>query len=559
MVTTRSQRKRKRKDTETSFTDESLSSGSDDTESLISIDSDDVEDEEGWVALLDDPDFLVEDGEDGEAATVTLNYAGLIKLLRKTNPSAASNLGDALRVIEGRTPTFMDILVEDVETEHRVKLIELYEALKELQSASENGTPCRLEYFALRDRIRTLTRKFKRRKVLKDKMSDEARKNLELSRKLMEETESEAHASLETTILSLNTTVSNKAAIFRKYKRMESLHDSDDEKAKLNNWLYWATRMPHNNIRVSDTSDISSKLREVAFGLEKELCGMQPVKEQILTFFNTRLANPDSTGDMLALIGPPGTGKTSIARLLASVLDVSFAQISFGGVKDASYLKGHDYTYVGSQPGQIAKCLAHMGSKNGIIFMDEFEKVSSDKNIVASLLHIVDRQQNSEYRDNYLGDLTIDLSNIWFICSMNGTPKDSALRDRLFQVKVPGYTQSDKVEILRKHSIPRALTNSGLDSDSILYTDEVLAYIVSKVSPEKSGVRSIENAVSEIIRKVSFLVRVGSDHDNYPFKVSFVQEQTLSFPVTLTKKLVDSLVTRVSFGDFDTPPHGMYM
>ena len=424
----------------------------------------------------------------------------------------------------------MEILMEDVDIEHRVKLIELYEALKELQSASENGTPCRLEYFALRDRISTLTKRFKRRKVLKDRMSDEARRNMEQSKKLMEDAESDVHASMETKILGLSTSQANKAVIFRKYKRMEALHDSDDEKAKLNNWLYWATKMPHDTILLNNNVDIASKLHEVALGLEAELHGMVPVKEQILTFFNTRLANPASSGDMLALIGPPGTGKTSIARLLAKVLGVPFAQISFGGVKDASYLKGHDYTYVGSQPGQIAKCLAHMGAKNGIIFMDEFEKVAGDKNIVASLLHIVDRQQNSEYRDNYLSDLTIDLSQIWFICSMNTPPRDGALRDRLFRVCVPGYIAREKVQILQKHSLPRAITNAGLKPGSIRATDEVLSYLIDKVSPGKSGVRVVENAVSEIIRKISFLVRIRDSHSEYPFDISFVQKETARLP-----------------------------
>ena len=180
--------------------------------------------------------------------------------------------------------------------------------------------------------------------------------------------------------------------------------------------------------------NIPDTLFKIAKKLNEELYGMNEVKEQILTFINARLTNPHVRGCSLGLIGPPGTGKTTIARLLSTVLETPFAQMSFGGVRNADFLKGHDFCYIGSRPGEIVRCLSSMQYKNGILFMDEFEKIADNKAITSCLLHIIDPQQNHEFRDSYLRELKIDLSHLWFIYSMNGEPTDSALNDRLYKI-----------------------------------------------------------------------------------------------------------------------------
>ena len=135
----------------------------------------------------------------------------------------------------------------------------------------------------------------------------------------------------------------------------------------------WTSRSL-NAVSLYEIPSKAETLKQVAQKLDEELYGMHSVKEQILTFINTRLVNPHVRGCSLGLIGPPGVGKTTIARLLASVMDTPFSQMSFGGVRDADFLKGHDFCYVGSRPGEIVRCLSAMKYKNGILFMDEFEK-----------------------------------------------------------------------------------------------------------------------------------------------------------------------------------------
>lgn len=279
--------------------------------------------------------------------------------------------------------------------------------------------------------------------------------------------------------------------------------------------------------------------------MNDELYGMQKVKEQILIFLNTKLRNSSTKGCSLGLIGSPGTGKTSIAKTIAKCLDFPFEQISFGNVSNAEFLTGHDYTYIGSRPGEIVRCLSRLGHKNGIIFMDEFDKVSEKPAIVNCLLHITDPSHNNEFKDNYLADITIDLSSIWFIYSMNNMPEDPALRDRLFVIEVEEYTVADKVEIIKNHIIPKTLKNIGLSPDSISIKEEdIKKFITSRHDlQDERGVRTLEKTIKELINKVHFIVSNKMDGVSLlDFKVSFYSNKLDKYPVVLTTDIIDKFI-----------------
>ena len=209
---------------------------------------------------------------------------------------------------------------------------------------------------------------------------------------------------------------------------------------------------------------------------------MEKIKEQILLFLSAKIMNPNMKRSNLGLVGPPGVGKTAIARMIANLLDSGFEQISFGGVDKADFLKGHEYTYVGAQPGEIVKCLKRMGHKNGIIFLDELDKAAEHPDISAALLHLVDQSQNYDFRDNFLGEISIDLSHIWYIGSMNLRPSDEALADRWWIIDVGGYTIKDKSKIVKEYLLPKALTNINMDKSSVYFNDNSVVYFINKVS-----------------------------------------------------------------------------
>jgi len=525
----------------------SKKSKNDDSDNLNDALSDsDYEDSEqdDVIVLLDEPDSGLDDTDIGfdEDGEITVDYDTIIKLLRESSPEVADNLEQVVKTIQDKTPNFMDILSENVDHEHRVKLLELYEALKEIELAGMAGHPTKLEYLSLRDHINDLINKFKKKKEAKDKLTDTMKETIEKTKKEMEDL-TPKDETIEHRILSLETSHENRLAGYNRYRQLEKLGHDDSERSKLLTWLNWATKLPHDKIKNLEHlyKKIPETLKQVAKKLDEELYGMYEVKEQILTFINTRLVNPHVRGCSLGLIGPPGVGKTTIARLLASVMDTPFSQMSFGGVRDADFLKGHDFCYVGSRPGEIVRCISAMKYKNGILFMDEFEKIADNKAITSCLLHIVDPQQNHEFRDSYLRELKIDLSHLWFIYSMNGEPTDSALNDRLYKIEVPGYSKKEKMEIVTKYSLKKIIKNSGLEENSVILSEKIANYFVEKISPHKSGMRELEQSLSVLVNKISFLVNNKDNIDDFPFKISFKMKEKLEFPVTITEDIIDTI------------------
>ena len=496
-------------------------------------------DKDDVIVLFDEDDTDISFDEDGE---ITVDYDTIIKLLRETSPEVADNLEQVVKTIHDKTPNFMDILSENVDHEHRVKLLELYEALKEIELAGLAGHPTKLEYLSLRDHINDLINKFKKKKEAKDKLTDTMKETIEKTKKEMEDL-TPKDETIEHRILSLETSHENRLAVYNRYRQLEKLGHDDSERSKLLTWLNWATKLPHDKIKNLEHlyKKIPETLKQVAKKLDEELYGMYEVKEQILTFINTRLINPHVRGCSLGLIGPPGVGKTTIARLLASVMDTPFSQMSFGGVRDADFLKGHDFCYIGSRPGEIVRCISAMKYKNGILFMDEFEKIADNKAITSCLLHIVDPQQNHEFRDSYLRELKIDLSHLWFIYSMNGEPTDSALNDRLYKIEVPGYSKKEKMEIVTKYSLKKIIKNSGLEENSVILSEKIANYFVEKISPHKSGMRELEQSLLVLVNKISFLVNNKDNIDDFPFNISFKMKEKLEFPVTVTEDIIDTI------------------
>lgn len=457
-----------------------------------------------------------------------------INNLKHTNKRAYNNLVETKIEILKTEPKIIKILEEPLLTQDRARLLQLYEIYKTTSPDSE-------QWLELRNNVNKLFDECKNNYKQHCRYTNEQHKEMKDQITILETYDS--NIDLQYKILSLPTSIQNKQAIYSRYKELREMSSNDEEKGKLKHWLNWAISIPHDDIKTFPFSknQLTDFLRNVSNTLDKELYGMKCVKEQILLFVSSKIQNPHMKKCSLGLIGLPGTGKTAISRLLAQVLDFPFEQISLGGISTPDYLKGHEYTYIGAQPGEIVKCMKRMKYKNGILFLDEFDKISDNKDICSALLHITDPVQNSEFRDKFLSDVTIDLSYLWFIYSMNELPSDSALRDRIYTIEVPGYKLEDKICIVTDYLFPKALKNINVPENSIVVSPTVAEYLIKQTPNWENctGVRLIEQAVTNIVSKIDFLVKHQDNNGQLKgFDISFDIGKAIKYPVTLTCTMI---------------------
>lgn len=355
--------------------------------------------------------------------------------------------------------------------------------------------------------------------------------------------------SLKYKILSAKIDKKQKKTLYNRCMHLEQLGPTDSEYIKLKQWIETVLKAVECiNVRENvKKKDIGERLVHIQKVLNDEMYGMNKVKEQLLIILNDRLLNKKSGGHSLGLLGKPGTGKTCIVRSLAKALDIPFAQISLGGAHDASFLDGHSYTYVGAEPGIIVKSIIEMGCNNGIIFFDEIDKLCGTPKgmqVAWNLLHITDFSQNNEFRDKYLCDVTIDLSNIWFIYSMNNVKfMDKALKDRIPIIKVKEYGVKDKVHIACNFVIPKVMKKLNMKDSSVLYKRKVIKYIVKKCK-RGGGIRTLEKMLFNIFSKINLVKNtLQKDGTTGDFVVTF-DTSKFKFPLLLTTDIVDILLKK---------------
>ena len=354
-------------------------------------------------------------------------------------------------------------------------------------------------------------------------------------------------------ILDANIPNYNKSVLFRKYNHLVSLSTTSSEHPKLAEWIKCALTIPFTKNQTKQSlspQKITEYLVKIQKQLNKDVYGLDHVKEQLLFVINSKLTTPNSMGSGLAIVGPPGTAKTSLIQALAKAIDLPMAQIALGGAKDSSFLDGHGYTYEGSTPGAIVNALRKLKCNDGIIFFDEFDKISNTPygaEISRLLLHITDFTQNHTFHDKYLSnEFPIDLSNIWFIYSLNHVELlDRTLRDRIPIIKVRGYSQKEKKEIALMHLIPKTLKNLDLNSKEIKFSDDAIDYLVQKSEQEsvkdshgKSGVRQLKHSIEIIVMKLNLLKTVVLCPKDTELKLSF-SIKNFALPFTVLQSHID--------------------
>tara|TARA_Y100000389_G_scaffold169605_1_gene175993 strand:- start:1618 stop:3285 length:1668 start_codon:yes stop_codon:yes gene_type:complete len=471
-----------------------------------------------------------EDEEDEEEFEEKTNIEEEIKDDEELN----KNFGIIKQEISKNEPNVKDLLTIPMRKEDRAKLSLYYENYKNQDPYSAEWIESRETYIQL---LKEFSEGYKYYQLYTDNdilKFDEDEKKFNMFNPQL---------ALKYKILNLDTSHYNKEVIYKKYNELIHMETNDDQYSKIKNWLSWATDIPHDKIKEIDIDNPTKFICKAKQMLDDELYGMDNVKEQILLFLSAKIRSPSMINTNLALLGPPGTGKTSIARLISKIMEWGFAQISFGGVEKADFLKGHDYTYIGSGPGEIVKSLKKIGCKNGVIFLDEMDKISENPDIKSALLHIIDPSQNKEFRDMFLSEINIDLSNVWWISSMNKLPDDSALVDRWSTINITGYDFNSKINIVKDYLLPKALKNTNLEKKSIVLNEDATRYLITNCSPPSDkGVRTLEKNIKEIVNKISFIITHQDSEGKLPFKVSFQLKHNISLPLVVTTNIISILM-----------------
>lgn len=243
-------------------------------------------------------------------------------------------------------------------------------------------------------------------------------------------------------------------------------------------------------------------LKRVAESLDKNHYGLKKVKERFLEYLAVKKNAPDMKGQIICLLGPPGVGKTSIAKSVAEAIGKKYARVALGGVRDEAEIRGHRRTYVGSMPGRIINAMKQAGTMNPLIVLDEIDKLASDYkgDPTSALLEVLDSEQNNTFTDHYI-DLPFDLSDVMFVTTANDYSTIPApLRDRMEVIELPSYTLVEKINIAKKHLIPKQLKNCGLNAKDFKFTPKAIEMIINNYTKE-AGVRNLERTIASVMRK----------------------------------------------------------
>ena len=321
-------------------------------------------------------------------------------------------------------------------------------------------------------------------------------------------------------ILLMNIDINTKTFILDKHDNIQKMHGSDFTKGM--NWLKTVCNIPYGiykplDITKNDSSEIIKEyFKNIKLKLDESIHGLEEVKQEILEFVARKVTNPESKGHILALYGNAGVGKSKILKTLGKALNLPLYQINFGGLNDVSLLTGHSETYIGSKPGKIVEILQNSNCMNPIIYFDEIDKISENKaiEIYGILTHILDEEQNNHFQDNYLSNVNIDLSKVFFVLAFNDITKiDKIVCDRLKIIYIDPPKLEDKITICSEKMIPEILKTIKIkDNLNIIIDKEVIEYIIVSKTQNEQGVRQLRKNIEKIANRINYDILLQNSH-----------------------------------------------
>ena len=388
--------------------------------------------------------------------------------------------------IKDRYISINDVLSLDLPIDEYIWFIEHINMLKELEYNSIERYELKTEIYTRYNNIKNIDGS-----LIKKMKNFGERNNDNMIKKIMS-----SHHSDEIKIL-----------LYNKFKRnFENSKNDSDESFKIVEWVETVLHLP-TQIHRHDNCDIDKYLKKLWNSLNKNISGLGHVKENIMETMCSKLLHPESGGKVLLLSGPPGVGKTSIAKLISESLDMPFDQLSFGSITDSSTLTGNSSTYIGSQPGLFTKILLKSGRLDTVVLLDELDKIictPEGNSISSTLLHVLDRSQNSRFRDMYIPEIPIDLSKILFIAAANPDEEngilniDNVLLDRVTTINISGYTLEEQTNISLEHIFPRIKKELQFKEDELTISKESMKYLIEKKTVKQVGMRDIERNIYKL-------------------------------------------------------------
>lgn len=346
--------------------------------------------------------------------------------------------------------------------------------------------------------------------------------------------------------------------------KLAEMDISTGEYNKMDQWINGLIKLPFgkvNPLPVTNVDNFDKKrvyIQQTLDNMDKAIYGHKEAKTHILQVIGKWIKNPESLGNVLAIQGPMGNGKTTLIKNgIAKSLNRPFEFVALGGASDSAFFEGHSYTYEGSRWGRIVDILHKCGSMNPIICFDELDKVSETARgdeIINMLIHMTDSSQNSKFQDNYFPGVDIDLSKVLFIFSFNDESKiNRILKDRMYVIRTKGYDIKDKLQIAHNYLIPDILETFDYSKEDITFTDEILTEIIQKYTAGEEGVRNLKRCIENIISTLNIyhLTKCDDKDDFLDIKI-----KDFKMPITLTQEHINALL-KVTNGD--KPPEHMYM
>lgn len=458
------------------------------------------------INMSDDAPYLqaeVEIIEDDEAMSETLDDQAMLRGLKDIFVEYAAKNGKFSKESIGGILEIQDVkkLVDEIAANVPLPYMELQDILNQTEFEQRYETLCfklvnEMQIIAIKEEIQAKVKE----RVDKHQREYILREQLKLIREELGEDSTISDAEeFESATKKLNASKEVKEKLFKEIKRFKSSMNSPAEIGVIRTYIETLLEMPWNKT-VKENTDLAYAEKI----LDADHYGLEQVKERVLEFLAVRTLTKKGESPILCLVGPPGTGKTSIARSLARALQKPYVRISLGGVRDEAEIRGHRRTYVGAMPGRIANGLKTAGVKNPVMLLDEIDKVSSDYkgDTFSALLEVLDSEQNSKFQDHYM-EVPLDLSEVLFIATANSLQTiPRPLLDRMEIIEISSYTENEKLHIAEEHLIPKQLEKHGLTSDTLSISKRAIWKIAENYTKE-AGVRQMEREIGNICRKTA--------------------------------------------------------